>query len=710
MKKLIILSIISLIFISLFYILISKKLNKKPENQLNIKKYFLENTLLTIQSNYIPTNFEELSKNEVTKSLMANDTIKQAIENNFKLFEAFFKDFIQEKNFSKTFFSLVIDNNKLHFQILTTNETKIGEKIKKIENNNDKYLIEKNFYQNEKIWIIKLKDDNKYLYFWEDKQLKVITNDLSILKQTIDNRKIDTKLPQNNDEADISVNFEKINQYLQSYILYQPILITQLLKPLKKGFFNIFTDKNIIKINGTTTIDTNSWLTKISYSQKTYFKPTLDIISDQTSFFISLKVRDLGDLFRTINTYETQTSNSKYQNLLLLKNTLEKNKKISINNNFYKWLGDEITYAEYSIENKSSLPNDFILVLNIKNADSIDKFFKLILDKNEITQIETYKNHEINLINKKNFLNVIFSSFLNLDKIYFLNLKDFMLFTPNYDLIIKTIDDFEQNRTLKQYLTNKNFDIRSNSNLTIYINTNKINKRLSQITQNGVKQILLLNKKTIGNFSDIFINSEFNNTNIDIQAIIRYDTNAYFNYIAELYEYSTIDYNKIYEITSKKFIEEPSKPLKSGKLIEYQYTKIPKFEINYENYQKQGIYKIYYKSGNLKINIYFQKNKAEGPAYYFYDNEINSLQFEFNYVNDQLEGKMIEYYPTHELKSIINFKNNKLEDTAKFFYHNGNPKMIAIFRKNSKIGIWSFFKENGELIFHKNYENGKIEK
>jgi hypothetical protein len=57
---------------------------------------------------------------------------------------------------------------------------------------------------------------------------------------------------------------------------------------------------------------------------------------------------------------------------------------------------------------------------------------------------------------------------------------------------------------------------------------------------------------------------------------------------------------------------------------------------------------------------------------------------------------------------IGGFKNNRLNGVYQEKYANGSTKVLGCFESGQRIGVWSVFSEEGELIVQRNYQNNRI--
>lgn len=94
----------------------------------------------------------------------------------------------------------------------------------------------------------------------------------------------------------------------------------------------------------------------------------------------------------------------------------------------------------------------------------------------------------------------------------------------------------------------------------------------------------------------------------------------------------------------------------------------------------QGLYKRWYKNGQIKFECNYIDNKAEGIAKYW--NEPGQLGFQYT------------------------FKQGHANGEEKEWRSNGNPYTVGEFYNDGLNGNWTFFDKNGNLVSQRKYDKG----
>jgi len=151
-----------------------------------------------------------------------------------------------------------------------------------------------------------------------------------------------------------------------------------------------------------------------------------------------------------------------------------------------------------------------------------------------------------------------------------------------------------------------------------------------------------------------------------------------------------------------------------------------------ENGKRQGIWKEFYPTGELKSEGEYLNSKQEGVWKFYFENQ--KVEIEGKYKNGKKEGAWYWYYPNGELLQEENWKNGKLDghffeynekgeitvngeylegtEEGEWIYMQGNAIEKGIYFDGMRTGVWTTkWRENGILISEIEYEhnlfNGK---
>ncbi len=120
-----------------------------------------------------------------------------------------------------------------------------------------------------------------------------------------------------------------------------------------------------------------------------------------------------------------------------------------------------------------------------------------------------------------------------------------------------------------------------------------------------------------------------------------------------------------------------------------------------------GVYKEYYRNGNLKLAINLKDGKLSGlNEVYMKDGHLIATR---NYLNGQPHGEYKDYYSDGSLHVVGMAVNGKKEGWERKYYKNG-PLLEEIFYQDGLgQGEAKTYYENGKLRYQGNLKNGKFQ-
>jgi len=143
--------------------------------------------------------------------------------------------------------------------------------------------------------------------------------------------------------------------------------------------------------------------------------------------------------------------------------------------------------------------------------------------------------------------------------------------------------------------------------------------------------------------------------------------------------------------------------------------------------KKQGNWKFYYETGELKSEGDYQSNKKIGEWKYYFI--TGSIEQKGSYADGRLSGKWFWYYETGELlreenyskglpegESVEYSKNKEIitqgkyidgTKSGKWYYKVGDIIEEGSYKEDDRIGKWKYFYPNGRLKYECNYDLGK---
>ncbi len=150
---------------------------------------------------------------------------------------------------------------------------------------------------------------------------------------------------------------------------------------------------------------------------------------------------------------------------------------------------------------------------------------------------------------------------------------------------------------------------------------------------------------------------------------------------------------------------------KDAQNLKQGYWKIPETRTEgfYVNDKKNGIWKSFYKNGNIKSEITYLKGVKRGYAKIFY--EDGQIAEEGTWMEDKWTGKYKSYYKNGKLSYVWNYneEGNRC-GYQKYYYENGNIKIEGEWAEGKESGMIKEYYSSGFLKSKKVFCNGKCNK
>ncbi|MCI5634518.1 MAG: hypothetical protein MR350_03565 [Alphaproteobacteria bacterium] len=96
-----------------------------------------------------------------------------------------------------------------------------------------------------------------------------------------------------------------------------------------------------------------------------------------------------------------------------------------------------------------------------------------------------------------------------------------------------------------------------------------------------------------------------------------------------------------------------------------------------------GIYKIYYPNGNVKMEVRSKSGKPEGEGRFY--NEDGSLLFSGTFKNGLMNGKMLNFYPDGSIREENYYVDGIKDGTYKTYDEDGEVSVEVEFTKGQAV-------------------------
>ena len=123
-----------------------------------------------------------------------------------------------------------------------------------------------------------------------------------------------------------------------------------------------------------------------------------------------------------------------------------------------------------------------------------------------------------------------------------------------------------------------------------------------------------------------------------------------------------------------------------------------------------GVYKLFYDSGELKRTFSVKNGSLNGTCKVFY--RSGKVEREGVYKDGTENGKSLLYYPTGKLKGFSYYQNGIKTGSTKLFYESGKVKAALNFKNGRPYGEQIMYYENGKpnsrVFYDDNGKNGSV--
>jgi len=128
---------------------------------------------------------------------------------------------------------------------------------------------------------------------------------------------------------------------------------------------------------------------------------------------------------------------------------------------------------------------------------------------------------------------------------------------------------------------------------------------------------------------------------------------------------------------------------------------------NYIDNQRDSVWLYYsFNAKSVSRRVEYDAGKQNGKEQSFYPD--GSLAEEIIWENGLKNGHWKQYFNSGQLKSITTYVNNKLEGSFTAFEPDGKTSIEGVYRNNVSDGDWKRYDEKGDLVITIKYDKGVI--
>ncbi len=528
------------------------------------------------------------------------------------------------------------------------------------------YSVSKEKYQGEDIIILRHRSDNSTMYISLPDTHLLVSYTKKIVTSALDTRKqmsatTETPFKAMNEslmDADIVqlyFNYTRLPEFISCYSDGTNEYATQFSKTLENSILAIDVNQELISARGYTSVNesTESYIKTLAVSGKGATE-ILEIAPQRTGFYVGFGFNTFDEFFRNfeknlkedVSEYKTYRANLKQ---------VEDYLKISMQENFISWIGDEVALFELQSSGQG-LDNEVALVLkagNIELAKMNLAYVEKMVRRRTPVKFKTveHRGHKINYLSIKGLFKVLLGKFFaRYDKPYYTIVDNFVIFSNHPQTLESIIDDYLEKKTLMKSDDFRRFRSRfeDEGSVFVYVNTPVLFNTLKKLADAPTRASMVTNKEFIVCFNQVG-----------------------FQLVPETGRFKTI--------LAEQFEEpEEPKPLLGQLSSPEESDSIPAEVSEVENGQLPT-----YSDPMALPYLYIQNLNAKSLTGYFPDSTVN-------FAVDLRNG----------------FKNGSFTE----YHQNGKVKMKGHFKNDMRDGTWRLFDDTGKLLLRRNYEGDKITK
>jgi|GEM_PF-561149 len=434
-----------------------------------------------------------------------------------------------------------------------------------------------------------------------------------------------------------------------------------------------------------------------------------NIISDRAALYLAICFEDFDEFFENLKTEFDAEDTTLADNYDKTIKRVEKYLKVSLEDDFFSWIGSEITFVKMQ-PTSNAREEDVVVTFHAKDIEAAKKGLGRITSQIRKKTAglakfkeEDYKNYTIQYLGFSGFLKLFFGKmFKNIEKPYFTYIEDFVVFSNSPSCLMDVIDDYTMGRTLshdKEYMDFvANFEAKSN--VSIFVQMPKIYSHLYYYSNGEKRKGIRDNKDVILGFNLLGFQLTAEDDLFKTTFIAGFDEDAAFNdelenidlAAEELFVFE-ID-TGIYRIKAEDIENLPD----GGAKVYYDDSVKVKFEGRILNGKADGLWRVYYESGKIAGAVNYVDGLASGVAMYYYDNDQQTTLAEVNFTEDLIDGVYREYYQNGKRKASVSYAEGFPDGEAEFYYDSGMIKIEGQYKKGIKDGKWVHYTETGDVI------------
>lgn len=508
------------------------------------------------------------------------------------------------------------------------------------------------------------------------------------------------------------LNYGQLERFLNCYVEKTDDISASIMNYLYYSAFDFsLSDKHLELVGYTSFHDSTSSFLNALYENPASEMSIYNVLSKNTALYVSMTFKDFTSLQESLISQYRNFDTVRYNEYSKQQNFIEKFLKISLKDDIFSWVGNEIAFVKMKPQVGFSNEDDVLAVIQAndveKAGERLNHVMKQVRKRSPLKFDEVkYMNHDIYFLNIKGLFKVFFGKlFKKLDTPYFVIIEDFVFFSNSLEVLKEIIDDYLKKDVLSQDLNFIKFmkQFEKQGNMNIFVRMPKMYSLLYYYGNAEKKKAIKKNKALILSFSQLGFQLYAKDSLFYTTLISDYDINALLDdeterFEAAIEEMQSFDVENLLfnEVMSDLDIREDSSGIVQLKLSDNDT--VVRGEGSVIHGVAEGLWRFYYVNGNIESSVIFENGKADGVATFYYDDEQQSVKAKATFKQGSVEDVLREYYRNGVRKAQIEFKKGRAEGIAEYYYNNGNLMIQGRFHKGEKSGNWRHYTEDGQLF------------
>jgi len=512
-------------------------------------------------------------------------------------------------------------------------------------------------------------------------------------------------------------NFNQLDDFSKTFLTSEDEVITMLSKSLSFSIFDIDLQDNKLSFDGYTNLDSlNTYIRALANVNPGKYRAD-EIVTDRTAIYFSIAFSKYTDFYENLMNEYKVGSPQDYTDITEGIKLAEKLLKISLQDDFFSWIGNEIALFKLRPMTEDEREEDIVIAINASDIEQAKTGLTHITDQiRKRTSIKfdvvNYRNFEINYLSEKGLIRLLFGKlFDRIEKPYFTYIEDYVVMSNSQEILMSVIDDYVAGKTLSHNVAYTNFkdNFEKKSNFSLFVQMPKVYTLLYHYTPSEDLESFRQNKDLILGFARIGFQLTSNGEMFKTTLISEYDPAAVVDDELEKIDAEAQNdlSNADYENLSFK-INISADSLKNNGVTRIYYPGTTNIlnEGNISGNKINGVWRTYYESGNLKSAVNYLNGTLNGISYFYFDDEVNTVATEINFENDVIIDSYKEFYDNGAQKAVLTYKDAKANGKAEFYYKTGKLKIEGEYKDGIKDGKWKYYDINGDLISKEKWKEG----